>query len=89
MADALRLEQVEPQLEETERLQLWLFEEAPEKYRMLSENGGDEDWVMFVPDRLEDHRKVVRLIDSTAFDSGCAPEEHDVDGGIVYIGCHA
>lgn len=70
-------------------LQIWLFEEAPEKYRQLSENGGDEDWVLFCPDRLVEDLRVMSLVDSSTFDKGCAPEEHDVDGGVVYIGTHA
>lgn len=28
---------------------LWKFRDAPTEYRLLSENGGDEDWLMLVP----------------------------------------
>lgn len=68
---------------------LWLFSEAPAQYANLSDNGGDEDWVMFVPDRLADHPLVGRLTDSYGFTVDCDPQEHDVEGGVVYIGQHA
>lgn len=32
-----------------EPILLWPFEVAPEKYRRLSENGDDEEWLMVVP----------------------------------------
>ena len=30
-------------------IKVWRFEDAPKKYRALSTNGGDEDWIAFVP----------------------------------------
>lgn len=66
---------------------LWLFEEAPQEYQDLSENGGDEDWVMFVPERLESHPLVISM--SEKIDVSYSPEEHEVEGGWVFIGSHA
>lgn len=68
---------------------LWVFEDAPPELKKLSENGGDEDWLMYVPERLEEDYRVMGLVESQAFDKGCAPEEHEVDGGFVYIGSHS
>lgn len=33
-------------------IKVWAFKDAPQEYRKLSENGGDEDWVL-VMDRDE------------------------------------
>jgi hypothetical protein len=32
---------------------LWSFEDAPEELRSLSEHGGDEDGLLFLPEGLE------------------------------------
>lgn len=71
------------------KIGLWLFHEAPGPYKALSDNGGDEDWVLFVPDRLEGNRLIDRLTMSTAFSVDADPQEHKVDGGTVYIAQHA
>ena len=74
---------------------LWAFEEAPEEYRKLSPHGGDEDWIIFVPQTWapilsisEDH-----LPDCLPFDRGrfgcCSVSRRDVTGGFVFIGAHA
>lgn len=34
---------------EKEAIWVWRFEDAPEEYRALSRNGGDEDWLAVVP----------------------------------------
>lgn len=28
---------------------VWKFHDAPEEYKKLSDNGGDEDWLVYVP----------------------------------------
>jgi len=30
-------------------IKVWPFSEAPDTYRLMSTNGGDEDWVALVP----------------------------------------
>ena len=41
-----------------EYLRLYAWNDAPEEYRILSTNGGDEDWVLVGP---EDHPAWERL----------------------------
>jgi hypothetical protein len=65
---------------------VWRFEDAPSEYSDLSENGGDEDWVAFVPESFDD--VWIGWIDyCNGF--GNVLETHTVNGGKVYIGSHA
>lgn len=72
--------------EGTQAILLWSYFQAPEQYRELSGNGGDEDWVAFVPEGVDPPYWMADV----GFSSGiCEVEEHQVDGGTVYIGSHA
>lgn len=66
---------------------VWKFRDAPKYYREISENGGDEDWIAFVPDAMKDDY-IGFLEEGSAF-GYCCVEEHDVGGGRIYIGCHS
>lgn len=68
-------------------IKVWTFYDAPEEYKKLSRNGGDEDHVAFVPSHLED-RYYKFLEDGTAFGC-CCVDEYEVEGGKIYIGAHA
>lgn len=71
----------------THAIIVWRFEDAPEAYRALSTNGGDEDWVAFVPDSYDGYRPGW-LESGGPF--GCYDvKSHDVPGGTIYIGAHA
>ena len=74
-------------METTKAIQVWPFEGAPAEYKALSEHGGDEDWLAFVPDCLAD-RWIGWLESGTSF-GVCDVSEHRVEGGIVRIGAHA
>lgn len=63
-------------------VEIWRWEDAPEKYRKLSEHGGDEDWVAFIPAEMPD--KEIPGVNFGGFDIS----EHETDGGIVRIGAH-
>ena len=66
---------------------IWKFEDAPQHYQDRSRNGGDEDWVAFVPDKYA-NEYIGFLEAGSSF--GCfAVEEHTVSGGKIYIGCHS
>lgn len=65
-------------------IKVWAFDEAPKKYQKLSNNGGDEDWVAFVPDLYND-----RWICWLEHLGCCSTEEHAVVGGTIVIGSHA
>ncbi len=61
---------------------VWSFGDSP--YDHLSTNGGDEDWVAFVPSSYE----FPDWVFSSSF--GCSgTKEYTVFGGNVFIGAHA
>ena len=35
-------------------IKIYRFEDAPEELKMLSTNGGDEDWIVIIPPSLQD-----------------------------------
>ena len=74
----------ETTVNESLRASLWSFCDAPQEYRDLSGHGGDEDYVLFVPDGFIGYiDNIVRAIgeDDTS--------EHPVAGGTIYIGAHS
>jgi len=74
---------------EKEFFKIWEFKDAPKKYSTLSTNGGDEDWVAFVPESMDDTWKVFNFFEYNNKFGDCEDNTHDVDGGAVYIGSHA
>jgi hypothetical protein len=68
-------------------IRVWRWEDAPEKYRRLSEHGGDEDWVAFVPAALKD--EWIGWAEEGGPFGYCSVSEHEVDGGRVLIGARA
>lgn len=69
-------------------IHVWRFEDAPARYRELSTNGGDEDWVALVPKEIADEDYIGWLEPGSAFgvftiDRYLLPE------GYVYIGAHS
>lgn len=68
-------------------IRIWRFRDAPSKYQSLSEHGGDEDWVAFVPSKLAGEW-IGWMQEGTSF--GCSSvSEHLVKGGVVRIGAHS
>lgn len=63
---------------------VWRWRDAPCTYKALSTHGGDEDWVAFVPESLRD--VYIPWLERLGV---CDLSEHEVYGGIVYIGAHA
>lgn len=65
---------------------LWPFDKAPEALRALSQNGGDEDWILVLPPGVD---RPFFTDDGQAF-GRCGVEEHVLPcGRRVLIGCHA
>ncbi len=69
-------------------IKVWKFYDAPKKYRDLSTNGGDEDWVALVPKEF-----VIDWIgwmeEGTSFGC-CTVHEYKLkNGNVIRIGCHA
>lgn len=69
------------------KIVVWAWEDAPGIYKALSRNGGDEDYIAFVPDDWPYHDPLW-LDEGSAFGC-CAVERHEVERGHILIGCHA
>lgn len=80
-----------------QHITVWRFDDAPEEYRNLSTHGGDEDWVIFVPQELVGSATALDL----ELDTGDTWEwkrwarvwgwlrHYEVEGGVVFIAAHA
>lgn len=73
-----------------DHIKVWRFVEAPKHYQNLSDNGGDEDWIAFVPQHILDAEDgyIGWLQEGTSYGC-CAVNEYVVDGGRIFIGCHS
>ena len=71
----------------SEPIQLWRYGDAPKEYQDLSEHGGDEDWIAFMPDSFS-YGWPLFLDEGTSFGC-CSVSEHKVEGGTIRIGAHA
>ena len=69
-----------------EPIRIWHFRDAPEEWQ-FSDNGGDEDWVAFVPATFT-YGPPLFLDEGSTFGC-CSVNRYVVDGGVVLIGCHA
>lgn len=75
-------------VEEVVPVRVWPWSGAPAEYRSLSEHGGDEDWVAFIPAESA-HLWFGWMEEGTAFGC-CSVSEHVfANGSIVRIGAHA
>ena len=71
-------------------VKLWLFADAPEKYKSLSTSGGDEDFLALVPkDLLENYWILERIFSVGSGFAVCDVEEVSHDDGLIVIGSHA
>jgi hypothetical protein len=68
-------------------IKVWKFEDAPKEYRDLSTNGGDEDWIAFVPAALSEDW--IGWLESGSPFGCCCVDEYKVEGGVIRIGCHS
>ncbi len=67
---------------------VWRFQDAPAAYQALSHNGGDEDWLAFIPDGFPGGTP--SWMGDGADRGWCnITETFDVEGGRVVIGSHA
>ena len=66
---------------------VWRFYKAPQEYQNLSDNGGDEDWLAFVPAEYSDD--YLGWLEHGSF-GVCSIDKYDLpNGDSVYIGSHA
>lgn len=66
---------------------VWRFQDAPPEYRALSDHGGDEDWLAFLPDEVAG--EWIGWMNPGSSFGCCDVSEHRVEGGIVRIGAHS
>lgn len=69
---------------------IWRFYNAPKEYQTLSTNGGDEDWLAFIPAKVwkAEGGDIMFLWHGTPF-GVCDVSEYPVNDGMVLIGAHA
>lgn len=71
-------------------IRLWIFDDAPEKLKNLSEHFGDEDWVALVPECRDDDFSLFNT--STSYVSRKVLSDDDMKGCrgyILYISAHS
>jgi hypothetical protein len=68
-------------------IKVWRWENAPKSYKILSENGGDEDWVAFIPNKIKE--EYYSWMDEGTGFGCCTVKEYTINGGVVRIGSHA
>jgi len=66
-------------------IKIYRFEDAPEELKMLSTNGGDEDWIAIIPPSLQDEY-IPWFEAGNSF--GCVEVHMLENGNKVLIGCH-
>lgn len=93
-ADGRVIENTEPARKETHGpfnlIKVWSFFDAPYQYQCMSDNGGDEDWIAWVPQSIIDRDGVPEwLQENTPFAKCILVERDNVNGGRIFIGCHS
>ncbi len=67
-------------------IQIWNFDDAPKEYKDMSENGGDEDYIAFIP------RSMIHTVAYSLFISKLQNENteyHFASNGFIVIVSHA
>lgn len=73
-------------VEAPDPIRVWEFHEAPELFRSLSNNGGDEDWLALLPPGCD---VPMWMEDGSRFGC-CDVQEHKLsNGATIVIGSHA
>ena len=72
----------------TDAIIIWKWANAPEEYRVLSPHGGDEDWVIEIPESLQWYSGI--LFPEGSRWGCCSISQHESDDGLlILIGAHA
>lgn len=72
-------------------IKIWKFEDAPIEYQKLSDNGGDEDWLAYIPKSFlgEFFDAPPNFIVGEAF-GRCSTNYYALENkDIIAIGCHS
>lgn len=71
-------------------IKVWAFADAPDQYTMMSGNGGDEDFVAFVPtEYIKKYGHEPYWLEEGGRFGICSVDKHEVPGGFIFIGSHA
>jgi hypothetical protein len=74
----------------TKALKIWRFEDAPTKYRKLSTNGGDEDWLVFIPNSVAENVLMYGMPYWMESMGCCSTDSYTLpNGDVVVIASHA
>lgn len=68
-------------------ISIYKWDDAPQMWRDLSTNGGDEDYIAFVPFGFSAHPDELPFLRWGVF--GNFVDEYKVPGGIILISSHA
>jgi hypothetical protein len=74
-------------IDESKAILVWPFYAAPKEFKALSQHGGDEGWLAFIPNGEPD--RLPSWMESGTPFGCCDVEVHTVNGGSVAIGAHA
>jgi hypothetical protein len=66
-------------------ISVWAFDDAPVKYQEMSDHGGDEDWIVFLPYDSADLSVAERIVERLTV---CDCDRYNVDGGVIWITAH-
>ena len=66
-------------------ISIYKWNDAPQAWKDLSTNGGDEDWLAFIPNDLKG--EYMPFLEEGRFSN--IVDSYDVPGGVVLIGAHA
>ena len=70
-------------------IKVWPWENAPEDYKAICSQGGDEDWIVFVPYELRDILEYGLPTWLIKIDTMEEPVMFDVSDGTLFVGCHS
>lgn len=70
---------------------VWPFYEAPKELQDFSGNGGDEDWIAYIPKNIvAKYGDWIGWLETSSFDSMQEPQVYDLKSGArIVIGSHA
>lgn len=82
---ALPAETFNAVISENPVLTVWTWGNAPMKEKWSAGNGGDEDWVTFVPKNVT----APSWLDEGSAYGCCSVNITEYNGGTIHVGCHA
>lgn len=69
-------------------IKVWAFHDAPAEYRALSDNGGDEDYLVLIPKEWIETQPIPVWLEYGSFAPTVSFHELP-DGSIICIGAHS